>query len=281
MLKNKLKQKYTAKIVFVYLILLTGAFISLFPFYWTLVGSFLPPAEIFRYPPKIIASPFTLGNYSNLVRLTPIYRNFLNSFFVASIQTILGVFFCSLGGYAFAKYKFFGNKILFTILLATMMIPVQVGLIPSFILMSWLHWADTYQAVIIPGLVSAFGIFFMRQNMYSIPNEIIEAARIDGCGEFKIYSHIIVPIARPAITALAILMYLGSWNNYLWPMIILQDINKYTLPVVINSLQGLIFRTPWGAILAGNIVTIIPMIIVFIILQKHFVPDISGGALKG
>ena len=209
----------------------------------------------------------------------PYGRYFVNSVFIATASTLLTLFFCSLGGYAFAKYQFRGQKILFGILLASMMVPFQVLLVPLFGLMYDIGWLNSYKAIIIPFSVGAFGVFLMRQFIVTIPSELLDAARIDGCSEFGIYYRIVLPIIKPALGALTIYSFLGSWNGYLWPLIILRDEVKYTLPIGLANLVG-IYRQDYGMLMAGTLLSLMPIVILFLAMQREFVQGITLGGVK-
>ena len=227
---------------------------------------------------SIVWDKFT-SNYRNLWKTVPYNRYFINSVFIATASTLLTLFFCSLGGYAFAKYQFRGQKILFGILLASMMVPFQVLLVPLFGLMYDMGWLNSYKAIIIPFSVGAFGVFLMRQFIVTIPSELMDAARIDGCSEFGIYYRIVLPIIKPALGALTIYSFLGSWNGYLWPLIILRDEAKYTLPIGLANLVG-IYRQDYGMLMAGTLLSLMPIVILFLAMQREFVQGITLGSVK-
>ena len=232
-----------------------------------------------RPPYTTIAWNKLTTNYRKLWSLVPFNQYFLNSVFIATASTLLTLFFCSLGGYAFAKYQFKGKRILFGILLASMMIPFQVLLVPLFGLMYNIGWLNSYKAIIIPFSVGAFGVFLMRQFIISIPSELIDAARIDGCSEFGIYYRIILPIIKPALGALTIYSFLGSWNGYLWPLIVLRDEQKYTLPIGLANLIGT-YRQEYGMLMAGTFLSLLPIVILFLAMQREFVQGITLGSVK-
>ena len=227
---------------------------------------------------SIVWDKFT-SNYRNLWKTVPYNRYFVNSIFIATASTLLTLFFCSLGGYAFAKYQFRGQKILFGILLASMMVPFQVLLVPLFGLMYDIGWLNSYKAIIIPFSVGAFGVFLMRQFIVTIPSELLDAARIDGCSEFGIYYRIVLPIIKPALGALTIYSFLGSWNGYLWPLIILRDEVKYTLPIGLANLVGT-YRQDYGMLMAGTLLSLMPIVILFLAMQREFVQGITLGSVK-
>ena len=227
---------------------------------------------------SIVWDKFT-SNYRNLWKTVPYNRYFVNSVFIATASTLLTLFFCSLGGYAFAKYQFRGQKILFGILLASMMVPFQVLLVPLFGLMYDIGWLNSYKAIIIPFSVGAFGVFLMRQFIVTIPSELLDAARIDGCSEFGIYYRVVLPIIKPALGALTIYSFLGSWNGYLWPLIILRDEVKYTLPIGLANLVGT-YRQDYGMLMAGTLLSLLPIVILFLAMQREFVQGITLGGVK-
>ncbi len=218
-------------------------------------------------------------NYRNLWKSVPYNRYFINSVFIATASTLLTLFFCSLAGYAFAKYQFRGKTILFGILLASMMIPFQVLLVPLFGLMYDIGWLNSYKAIIIPFSVGAFGVFLMRQFIVTIPSELLDAARIDGCSEFGIYYRIVLPIIKPALGALTIYSFLSSWNGYLWPLIVLRDEAKYTLPIGLANLIG-IYRQDYGMLMAGTLLSLLPIVVLFLAMQREFVQGITLGGVK-
>ena len=263
----------------VYFILLVGAAISLLPFLWMAAASFTAPENMFSS--QLMPQKFTLQNYVALFKAADFLRFFLNSSLVAVITVLLGLFFDALAGFAFAKYRFPGRNGLFVIVLATLMIPSQITLIPSYIILSKLGLVNTLTGIIISAVVSAFGIFLMRQYIRdAIPDELIEAARIDGHSEISIFFRIILPLARPALGALAIFRFLASWNNYLWPLIVLNDPAKFTLPVGIAMLQGAYGTPIWGLQMAGALLATLPVLILFLFFQRYFISGISLGAVK-
>lgn len=219
------------------------------------------------------------SNYRNLWDAVPYNRYFINSVFIATASTLLTLFFCSLAGYAFAKYQFRGKAVLFGILLASMMVPFQVLLVPLFGLMYDIGWLNSYKAIIIPFAVGAFGVFLMRQFIVTIPSELLDAARIDGCSEFGIYYRIVLPIIKPALGALTIYSFLSSWNGYLWPLIILRDEAKYTLPIGLANLVG-VYRQEYGMLMAGTLLSLLPIVLLFLAMQREFVQGITLGGVK-
>jgi ABC-type glycerol-3-phosphate transport system permease component len=257
-------------------------FISLFmivPFVWMLSTSLKPPDEIFAKPPIIISQNFTLNAYNFLIN-GGILRNVANSLIIALAATLISLFFCSLGGYGFAKFKFPGKGAMFAFLLGTMIIPFTIIMVPLFVIMRDLKWIDTFWPMIIPGAANAFGIFFMRQYISTISMELLDAARIDGASEFAIYWRVILPIIRPGLTSLGMIFFMSSWNNYLWPLVILKSPQNFTLPLVIRSTIGPAGRTVWDVQMAASVISIIPLLIIFLVFQRRFVEGITAGAIK-
>lgn len=256
------------------------ALFMLLPFVWMLASSFKPMRDIFAFPPSIVGPRFIIDNYLNIFKQYPFALNMWNSFYIAALFTILAVFFCSLAGFAFAKYHFKGKGFLFAFLVATMAIPFETTLVPLYVIFKQLHWIDKHIGLIIPGIANAFGIYFMRQNMLSIPDDLIEAARIDGCGELGIFFKIILPVIRPAMASLGIIFFMNSWNNFLWPLIILKSDTSLTVPVLLRNLSGDI-HIPYDLIMAGSVLSVLPLVAIFLIFQRQFISGIMEGAIKG
>lgn len=265
----------------IYLILTTLALLFAFPFYWLFTSAFKTQAQIFTVPPGWLPVPGTLHNFVDLFRETNLPRAFINSVTISGGHVALALFLCSLAGYGFAKFPDApGNGKLFGFVLGTMMIPGAVTLIPTFLLMTRLHMINTYWALILPGAAGAFGIFWMRQYFQaSLPDDLIHAARIDGCSEFGIYWRIALPVARPALAALGIMQLISSWNNLMWAFIVLRTNDMLTLPVVIYLLQGET-RTPFGMLMAGGLMATLPLVLAFLFFQKQFIAGITAGAIK-
>jgi len=263
------------------ILLLLGSIAFLFPFFWMISASFKTPSELLGSAQNLLPATFTLENYHTAFTAVPLATNFMNSVIVSGGYTLLALFFTSLGGFAFAKFKFPGRDALFAIMLGTMMVPTVVGIVPSFIIMKKLNWVNTFYAVIIPGTAHAFGIFFMRQIIKDIPDELLDAARIDGASDFMIYLKIILPVITPALTTLAIMDFIGTWNDYLWPMIMLRSLDKYTILLAITAFPRTTFRQPWGAVMAASTISVLPLVLLFIFFQKKIISGITVGAVKG
>ncbi len=267
--------------VLMYLGLTAMAIVAAFPFYWMLVASTHRSFTILNLPPPLLPGEALLQNYNELMAGLPFWRNMFNSIYVGTLSTALVLFFCSLGGYGFSKFNFPGRDTLFALMLATMMIPGILGIIPSFMLMKWLGWLNTYLPLIVPGAASAFGIFWMRQYIDSaIPSDLMDAARIDGAHEFRIYWQVVLPVITPALAALAIMTFMGSWNSFFWPLVILKDAEKYTLPVALASLQNL-YGQEEGVRMLGATIAILPVMIVFLMSARRFMAGLTAGAVKG
>lgn len=260
-----------------------GGIVVAAPLVWMVSASFKPINEIYAYPPTIIPTNFTLANYNRLFDDWPFLNWYGNSVIVAVLLTIAVLFFTSLAGFGFAKYRFKGSNTLFIILLGSTMIPFQLILVPLFIFMSRLGWANSYMALIVPFMAPAVGIFLMRQFMLSIPIELVEAARIDGASEFGIYWRIILPLARPALAAQAVLTFLGTWNSFLWPLSILHKQTAMTLPVGMASMIGGVTagsEPPIGASMAAATLVTIPVILIFISVQKQYIAGLTAAGVK-
>lgn len=265
--------------ILLYSILVIGAIISLFPFYWALVGATNPSGSLFSKPPSLIPGDMLIENVVNLNESIGIARVLFNSLFVAGTYTILSLFVCTLAAYAFAKFEFKGRDIIFGIFLLSMMVPYHVTIVPLFKMMASLNWLNSYQALILPNLAYPFAIFLMRQNMLAFPNALLEAGRIDGAGEWKIFFRIVLPSMKPALAATAIFLFMFQWNNFLWPLVAVSTTDMYTLPVALSSLFGL-SRIDYGQVMAGVSIATIPIIIFFLLLQRHFISGMLGSAVK-
>jgi len=251
------------------------------PFLYMITGSLKTNADLYSYPLNFLVPNPTLNNYNRLLsgEEIPYIQQFLNSIVVAVSQTLLALFFSSLVGWGFARFEFFGKRFLFIFLLATLALPFQITLVPLFLMMFQIGWLDNYLAIIIPGSISAFGVFFMRQSMVTIPEELLDAARIDGASEFGIFWRIGIPLSRGALSVLAVLTYLGAWNDYLWPLIVLRSSEKFTYPVGLATLVGL-YKVEYGMILAGALIATIPVVLIFVAGRKQLLDNLTIGAVK-
>lgn len=255
------------------------AIFMMLPFIWMLSTSLKPQAEIFARPPIIISPNMSLEGYEYIVG-QGVWRSLANTFIIAAGFTIGGVFFCSLGGFGFAKYRFPGRNPLFVILLATMMIPPAVTMVPTYILMRELGWVNTFWPLIVPGAANAFGIFFMRQYISTISDELLDAARIDGCNEFGVFWRVIAPIAAPGAISLGLIFFMGAWNNYLGPLIYLKSPDNFTLPLMMMTMQGPPGYSAYREFMGIAVISVAPLLAIFLLFQRRFIEGITAGAVK-
>lgn len=270
--------------VVLHLIVIALAAVALLPFGWLICASLKTGNDLFRYTflPWDDLPRLTLGNYRALFDRQPFFRWLLNSIFLASMTTALVVTLSSLGRFALAKYQFAGKRILMGTMLGTMLLPGVVLLPSSYMLMYHIGWVNSYLALIVPGAVSVFGIFLFMQAMRQVPDELLQAGRIDGCSELRLWWEIALPIVRPMIGAFTLLTFLASWNSYLWPQVILQNEALYTLPIGLANMLGVPeYRTDYGILMAGTLLSIVPVVVLFFALQRDFISGLSSGAVKG
>ena len=267
--------------IFSYTVLVLMSISMLIPFLWAVCASFQNESQIFSGGMNLIPHPFVISNYSESVKSLPIGRYFFNSLFVSIVTTIFQIIVASMAGFAFAKLKFKFKEIIFILVLITMMIPPQVNIIPLFFEMRELGWINTYQGLIIPGIFGAFGIFMMRQWFVSMPDSLIESAKIDGCSYLKIFWKIALPLALPAIATLAIFSFVSNYNAFMWPLIMTNDDSLRTIPVALAAFRGSFRDTiEWGQLLACSIMALIPVFAVFFAGKKYFITDILSGGVK-
>lgn len=267
--------------VLIYAFLIGIGIFTILPFLWMVSTSTKPPDEIFTAPPIIISAHASLDSYIWMFQHYHLERIVANSFTIAATYALGSVLFCALGGFGFALYKFPGRNFLFSFLLATMIVPSAVTMVPLYFIMQKLKWIDTFLPLIIPGLANAFGIIYMRQYISTISTELLDAARIDGASEVNIFTSIILPIASPALISLGLIFFMGQWNSFLDPLIYLKSPQNFTLPLVIQSLVGPVGRTLWAAYMATSVVSVIPLLIIFLLFQRRFMEGIMSGAIKG
>ena len=253
---------------------------TLLPFFWMVTTALKNEGAVYAVPPELIPMHPTMQNFVRLFRELDFFTYFKNSVFVSVAYTLGACLITSMSGYVFAKLPFRGRSVIFAIVLSTAMIPRAMTLIPNYITLKYLHWLNSYQGLIIPGLANVFNIFFLRQYMQTIPDELLEAARIDGATEFRIFFSIILQLAKPALFTLAILNFIGVWNDYLWPAIVVTDQTKQTLEVGLYTLFGQNSSTLIGSVMAGATITLIPLIAVFLIGQRYIVKGISMTGMK-
>ena len=272
-------QREILKTGMMHAILILVGILMVLPFVWMFVTSIKPSIEVLSWPPSFIPKSPTLENYKEVFDTAPFLRYLWNTFLISTISALSILFTSSLSGFIFAKYRFAGRSFLFLVLLATAMIPLECYMISLYILINKLGWVNTYQGVVAPILVMSFGIFFMRQNILSIPNELLDAARIDGCSEWNIYIAIILPLSRSALGALAIFSYMMSWAFFIWPLIVINDRNLYTMELGLTMFQKR-FTVDYGLISAGSVIAVLPILIIFIILQKNIIEGITLTGIK-
>jgi multiple sugar transport system permease protein len=275
--------------VLTYLFLLIVLVFTLYPLCWMIISSFKPGTEIATAPLSINPQTLSWDNYTSLLSAVPIWLGFQNTLIILVFKGALTMFFCPLAGFAFAKFKFRGRNALFTFLLATFMMPPIILIVPLLLEMGSLQWVDTYQALILPGAIDAFSIFWMRQQMASVPDELLDAARIDGCTPFGIFLRIVLPVTRPALAALAILTFLGIYNDFVWPVIVTNTDDMQTLQVMLSALAtqinntqpGLTGQAAWGQILAASTIATVPVLVLFLFMQRQFIQGLLTGSVKG
>jgi len=263
--------------------LLAAAAVGLAPFLWMCCAAFKRPEDVFgsAFLPPHPLHDLTPGNFAMLFHSTPFARWLLNSLFVSSTQTVLVVTFSSLGGFALAKYRFRGKKPLLGLMLLTLVLPALALLPGAYLLMYDFGWINSYAAIIVPGSVSVLGMFLFRQAMLSVPDDLLHAARVDGCSEIRIWWEIALPIVRPMVGAYTLLSFLGAWNSYLWPQVVLQDQAKFTLPIGLAGMLSLPeYQTQYGVLMAGTLLSVLPVMLLFFVLQKDFVSGLASGAIK-
>jgi multiple sugar transport system permease protein len=260
--------------------LLAAAAISLGPLVWMVSVSFMAAGEASSSPPPLLPREATLDNYRQLFARTSMGRGFVNSLLLATAATVLSLVFNVSAGYAFAKLHFAGRERIFRTLLGALIIPAQVGMIPLFLLLKSMGLVNTYLGVLLPLVANVFGIFLVRQYALSIPDEMLEAARIDGAGEFRLFWSIVLPTLGPILVTLAIFTFLGSWNDFLWPLIVLTDDTHHTLPVALASLTREHVQDS-ELMMAGGVITVLPVLVLFLVLQRYYIQGLLAGSVKG
>ena len=257
------------------------ALVMLFPLMWLVSTSLKSPTEnIFQFPPQLWPSQPTWQNFVQVWQTNPFGRYLFNSTLVAILTVTLNLLFCSLAAYPLARLNFRGRDAIFTLVISTIMIPFQIVMIPLYILTVQLGLRNTYLGLIFPAIASAFGIFLLRQAFQSVPKELEEAARMDGCSELGLWWHVMLPAVRPALVTLAIFVFIGAWSDFLWPLIVIQDENLYTLPLGVAKLAGT-FSLDWRLVAAGSVIAIAPVLLLFLFLQRYIVPTETGSGVKG
>ncbi|MGW5602506.1 carbohydrate ABC transporter permease [Streptomyces rochei] len=272
-----------------YVVLAGLAVLFVYPIWWAISSSLKPANDIVRSPLSFSPGSLTLDNYRAMLDDVPLGTGFLNTLLVVAVKGTLTMCLCPLAGYAFAKYRFPGRNLLFGILMLTLMLPTLVLIIPLLLQMSQLGWVNTYQALILPGSIDAFSIFWMRQTIAAVPDELLDAGRVDGAGESRIFARIVVPVIRPGIAALGVLTVMNIYNDFVWPVVAVNDESHQTLQVVLSTLAqnvtgnriGADFSTVWGELLAAGSLALLPVLLLFVLLQRHFINGILAGSVKG
>jgi putative chitobiose transport system permease protein len=279
--RQNINQKLWWKGVGIYGMLLAIALLMLFPLLWLIGTAFKDKSEnIFQFPPQLIPSHPTFENFVTVWQNNPFATYLINSTIVAVLTVGLNLLFCALAAYPLARLDFRGREVIFAAVVSTIMIPFQIVMIPLYILTVQMGLRNTYLGVILPSLASAFGIFLLRQAFQQVPKELEEAARMDGCSEVGLWWHIMIPAIRPALVTLAIFVFIGSWSDFLWPLIVLDRPEYYTLPLGVATLEGA-FSLDWRLIAAGSVISIAPVLLVFLLLQQYIVPTDAGSGVKG
>ncbi len=268
--------------------------LTVYPFLWMIATSFKTMVDIYAQPLSLLPRPVTMENYQNVMETVPFGHYFMNSLILAAGGTLSNVFLGSLAGYAFAKIRFDGRKVVFAILLSSMMIPGIVTLVPQFVVLRRFPFVggnnglgqggtgfiNTFWAILLPGGVGTFAVFFMRQFMSMLPDELGESARIDGCGELRIFASIYLPLAVPAAITLAIMTFQSGWNNFMWPLIVLNDPKKYTIQIGLSLFKNN-YSTNYGAMMAGTVIATLPVLVLFVLAQRYYVESIALSGTKG
>lgn len=255
-----------------------GAIAMLFPFLWTVITSITPDGTLAGGPSLVVSDP-TLDAYRQLMDALPMWRIILNSFGVAVVATLAQLVTGSMAAYGFGRLNFKGKNVIFGFYLATLMVPLQVLVVPLFIQMTKLNLQDTYFALLAPSLASAFGIFLLKQAVEAVPRELDEAATLDGAGHLRIFGTIVLPLVKPALATLIVFAFMGSWNSFLWPLVVIRSPEFMTLPLGLSTLQGQ-FTTQWNVVMAGSVVSILPIAIVYLFAQKHIIAGMAHSGLK-
>lgn len=281
MIRSINTQNSKLKTIRIYVLLGAIAFVMLFPLLWLVSTSFKSPTEnIFQFPPQLFPSQPTFQNFVTVWQSNPFGQYLFNSTVVAVLTVGLNLLFCSLAAYPLARLDFQGRDLIFTGIVSTIMIPFQIVMIPLYILTVQLGLKNTYLGVIFPSIASAFGIFLLRQAFQGVPKELEEAARMDGCSELGLWWNVMLPAVRPALVTLAIFVFIGSWSDFLWPLIVLDRPEYYTLPLGVATLAGT-FSLDWRLIAAGSVISIVPVVVFFLFMQRYIVPTDTSSGVKG
>jgi multiple sugar transport system permease protein len=275
-----MKKNDAPVVIVVYAVLIVMSVIMVFPFIWMVFTSLKPAEEVFYYPPRLLPVDWQFGNYFSLWNAAPFGKFYINNIVVSVAITLGQLITCSLGAYAFARLNFKGRDKLFLLYLATLMIPFQVTMIPIYSIVKVLNWINTLWGVIIPSIFSAYGTFLLRQFFMTIPKELEESVKIDGGGFFLCYTAIVLPLSKTALATLGTFVFLFAWNNFLWPMLVLNTLEFYTLPLGITFFQGR-YGTQWNMLMGAGVITMMPLLLVYLFAQRFFISGLTVGAVKG
>jgi multiple sugar transport system permease protein len=268
------------KSILIHAALILGAIATSIPLLWMISASLMPQGEATGFPPRLIPSHITFEHYANLFSRLSLGRAFLNSMFVAIVATIISLLFNSMAGYAFAKLRFRGRDRIFAFLVAALAIPAQIAMLPLFLMLKSMGLVNTYLGVLIPYMATISGVFLVRQFMIAIPDDLLAAARIDGASELRIYWNVVLPVARPVLATLAIFTFMSAWNDFMWPLIILTDDDRYTMPVAVANLVYE-HALDLELMMASAVLTVIPVLTLFFVLQKQYIAGMMAGSVKG
>ncbi len=275
-----MKRKGSVSKVVYYVVMIALSFFMVLPLFWMITTSLKDAGALTAIPIEWIPKKVTIDSFRKLFEIFPFGKAFLNSVIVSVSITIVNVFSACMAAYVFAKIPFKGRELLFGIFLITMMIPGSVTLIPNYLILRSFHLLNSYLGLVLPSFFNIFGIFMLRQSMRQIPDDFIDAAVIDGASQWKIFFNVIIPLSRPMIATLFVITFMGAWNDYLWPLIVLTDKNKMTLPVALSMLNGQ-YSTEYNLLMAGALISIVPIIIVYAFAQRYFEEGLTAGGLKG
>ncbi|WP_059104245.1 carbohydrate ABC transporter permease [Shouchella shacheensis] len=280
-MKPKQKRKVKPSTILLHIVLVLGALVMAGPFIWMGLSSLKSFEQIFAIPPVWIPDPFVWSNFTESLQAMPFGRAYFNSFYISAIVVGSQLLTCSMAAYAFAKISFPGSKVLFILFLATMMVPMQVTLIPLYLIIDWIGWLDSHLSIIVPNaLFNAFGVFLLRQFIMGIPKEMEEAAIIDGANPIQIYARIILPLVMPALAAFGIFSFIQSWNNFIQPLVFLSSTELFTVPLMLETFKGL-YVTDWPLMMAGATISVVPILVVYVIAQRHIIEGIALTGVKG
>lgn len=279
--RRKKTPKEVASLTVLYIIIILFTIVMAAPFFWMISTSLKPMSEVVQYPPTWFPTKIQLNNFSDALSKAPFGRYYLNSLIVTVVTTVSVCFFSSLSGFAFAKYQFAGKNIVFFMILSGMMIPLQLRMIPLYLLLNRLNWLDSYQALILPFAITAFGVFLLRQFIQDLPDELMQAARIDGCSEMRIFFQIIIPLCKPALAALTIVTFMNLWNDFLWPLIVIDSTEMRTVQLGLALFQVEHDVIQYNQLMAATLVVLLPILAIFLSAQKYFVEGFALSGLKG